>query len=125
MALLSPVSSHLIVILPSPRSDWSREAEAGWVMVVMAVVLTLLLLLLLSLYLYLLRRTGLEEREERDPVVQIISAPASLTTFSPPPQHSDQREQLAGVFTRKIWPARAREQPKVKILEISGPVMKS
>ena len=83
---------------------------------VTAMVLSLLLLLVLSLYLYLLRKTSLEESGESDPVVHIISAP--VTTFSAPPQQTEQSEQLAGIFTRKIWPDRARVQPTVKILEM-------
>ena len=87
-------------------------------MVVTAVFLTLLLLLILWLYLHLLKTTGLEERVERTPVVHIISTPGPATTFSPPPPPSDQTGQLAGVFTRKVWPARARDQHKLNILEM-------
>ena len=79
-------------------------------MVGLAVATTLLLLLVLALYLHLLRKTTLEGRPERAPVVQIISGPG--TAVSPPPQQSHQREQRARVFTGRVWPAK---------LKMSGP----
>ena len=74
-------------------------------MVGLAVATTLLLLLVLALYLHLLRKTTLEERAERTPVVHIISGPG--TPVSPPPQLSHQTGQRA-----RVWPAK---------LKMSGP----
>ena len=79
-------------------------------MVGLAVATSLLLLLVLALYLHLLRKTTLDERAERTPVVHIISGPA--TPVSPQPQQFHQTGQRARVFTGRVWPAK---------LKMSGP----